>query len=220
MRGKWGIWIALIVAAGTVGCTGPRFATARIASMPAPQRAKGRAETPRLAASRTLPISSVERSVPVVVPERVALAPERRASIASRPHGAPPRLDWPIAGRVTSDYGQRGRRHHDGIDIGAPVGTDVRAAADGRVAFAGPVRGYGLMVIVQHAGGFETVYAHNARQYAREGAVVRRGDVIATVGRTGRTTGPNLHFEVRHQETAYDPLAFLPMPDQRVARNE
>jgi murein DD-endopeptidase MepM/ murein hydrolase activator NlpD len=121
---------------------------------------------------------------------------------------------------VTSPYGRRGRRHHDGIDIGAPSGTGVRAAAGGTVAYAGSLRGYGRMIIIIHDGGFATVYAHNARQHVRAGARVRRGDLIATVGRSGRTTGPNLHFEVRRHDVAYDPLALLPLTDQRVARGD
>lgn len=219
MRGTWGIWIAVSLAVVAVGCGGPRFARSQVARVPAPQRAKARAEAPRLAASRTLAIPSPERPVPEVVNDRLALAPVRRASVASRPRGGP-RFGWPINGRITSEYGRRGRRHHDGIDIGAPRGTQVRVAADGRVAYVGAVRGYGRMIIVQHADGFATVYAHNALQHVRVGAPVARGDVIATVGRTGRTTGPNLHFEVRRDDVAYDPLAFLPMPDERLARGD
>ena len=123
-------------------------------------------------------------------------------------------------GCVGTDTTHAGRRHHDGIDIGAPRGTEVRVAADGRVAYVGSLRGYGRMIMVQHADGFVTVYAHNALQHVRVGTPVRSGDIIATVGRTGRTTGPNLHFEVRRDNVAYDPLAFLPMPDERMARGD
>ena len=219
MWGKWGVWIAVCLAVGAVGCGRPRFARQQVARVPPPQRAKARAETPRLAASRALAIPSMERPVPLVSPDRLALAPQRRAPAASRPRGAP-RLEWPLNGRVTSEYGRRGRRHHDGIDIGAPRGTEVRVAADGRVAYVGSLRGYGRMIMVQHADGFVTVYAHNALQHVRVGTPVRSGDIIATVGRTGRTTGPNLHFEVRRDNVAYDPLAFLPMPDERMARGD
>jgi murein DD-endopeptidase MepM/ murein hydrolase activator NlpD len=157
--------------------------------------------------------------VPIAPAEGLALAPTRRAPVELRPSGAP-RLAWPLSGPVTSQYGRRGRRHHDGIDIGAPPGSSVRAAASGTVVYAGSLRGYGRMIIILHDGGFATVYAHNARQHVRAGARVRRGDLIATVGRSGRTTGPNLHFEVRRQNVAYDPLALLPLSDARVAQGD
>jgi murein DD-endopeptidase MepM/ murein hydrolase activator NlpD len=86
----------------------------------------------------------------------------------------------------------------------------VRAAADGEVAFSGALPGYGNMLIVRHVRGYVTVYAHVERQYAAEGARVRRGQLIASVGQSGRATGPNLHFEVRKDNSAYDPLQFLP----------
>jgi murein DD-endopeptidase MepM/ murein hydrolase activator NlpD len=220
MRGTWGVWIAVGLAISVVvGCGGPRFARPQVGRAPHPQRAKARAEGPRLAASRTPPVPSIDRAIPPPTGGRLALAPVRRAPVAARPRGGP-RFEWPLSGRLTSTYGRRGRRHHDGIDIGAPRGTQVRAAADGRVAYVGSLRGYGRMIILEHADGFATVYAHNALQHARAGAVVRRGDVIATVGRTGRTTGPNLHFEVRRDDVVYDPLAFLPQPDARMARGD
>ena len=117
---------------------------------------------------------------------------------------------WPIAGPVSSPFGPRGRTHHDGIDIAVPRGTEVHAAGSGVVIFSGALRGYGNTVIVEHASGITTVYAHLEEIGAATGARVRRGDNIGTVGETGRTTGPNLHFEVRRNRVARDPLAFLP----------
>lgn len=160
-----------------------------------------------------------ERTVPVVPTDKLALAPLHRAPSHARPRGVP-RLMWPVEGPVTSHYGRRGRRHHDGIDIQAPHGTDVRAAADGVVFFAGSLRGYGRMIILVHDGGVATVYAHNQLHYVREGIRVRRGQVIASVGRSGRTTGRVLHFEVRQNNVAYDPLAVLPAAGPRLARGE
>lgn len=117
---------------------------------------------------------------------------------------------WPAEGTLSSSFGPRGRTNHDGIDIAAPEGTPVRAAADGTVLFSGALRGYGKTVIVEHRASLTTVYAHNRENLVAAGAKVRRGDVIATVGQTGKTTGPNLHFEVRRDKVARDPLAFLP----------
>ena len=118
-------------------------------------------------------------------------------------------------GVVTSAFGPRGGRFHDGIDIAAPVGTAIYAAAGGEVVFHGKLSGYGNVLVLRHGSGFSTVYAHNDRHYVRAGQRVRRGDRIAGVGRSGRVTGPNLHFEIRYDNEARDPLVFL--PEQRVA---
>jgi len=85
----------------------------------------------------------------------------------------------------------------------------VAAAADGTVIFAGDQAGYGAVVILRHEGGLVTLYAHNSRVLVREGARVARGEAIARVGQTGRTTGPHLHFEVREGTRPRDPLLFL-----------
>jgi len=105
---------------------------------------------------------------------------------------------------------------HDGVDIAAPVGTPVHAAADGRVIYAGRVRGYGNVVIVQHANHYATVYGHNEINKVHEGQNVFRGQVISKVGTTGRTTGPNLHFEVRRNNVASNPLSYLPPRDSSI----
>ena len=122
-------------------------------------------------------------------------------------------LNWPVTGGVvTSGFGQRGHGFHDGIDISAPVGTPVRAAQDGEVIYSDVLRGYGNVIIVRHAQGFATVYAHNQSNRTYERQRVRKGDVIGSVGESGRTTGANLHFEVRQDNVARDPLQFLPSP--------
>jgi murein DD-endopeptidase MepM/ murein hydrolase activator NlpD len=220
-RGWWGFAAcSLLALALGSGCTSTGVAPqARIAAAGVRQAPRSKAAAARFAATGDLAPPSLERTGAVAAADGLAVAPKRRAPAELRPSGAP-RLAWPLSGPVTSPYGRRGRRHHDGIDIGAPPGTAVRAAANGTVVFAGTRRGYGRMIIIQHDGGFATVYAHNARQQVRVGARVRRGERIATVGRTGRTTGPNLHFEVRRQDVAYDPLALLPLPDARLAQGE
>jgi murein DD-endopeptidase MepM/ murein hydrolase activator NlpD len=122
-----------------------------------------------------------------------------------------PEFHWPINdGTVTSGFGVRNGSVHDGIDIAAPVGAFVRAAADGEVAYCGLLPGYGNVVILRHAGGYATVYGHNDSNHAKEGETVHRGQFIATVGLTGRTTGPNLHFEIRKDNVARDPFSYLP----------
>jgi murein DD-endopeptidase MepM/ murein hydrolase activator NlpD len=128
-----------------------------------------------------------------------------------------PRADrqfaWPVAaGTVSSPFGMRNGAMHDGVDIAAPAGTPVYAADDGTVIFDGRLHGYGNVVIVQHSGGYVTVYGHNRRNLVHDGATVARGQEIAEMGDSGRTTGPNLHFEVRYNNTAENPLAYLPQP--------
>lgn len=124
-------------------------------------------------------------------------------------HGAPA-LAWPLKGVLYGRYGVRAGKRHDGIDIAAPEGTAVHAAAPGSVIYAGEQPGYGAIVILKHEGGLVTLYAHNARILVEEGARVRRGDPIARVGQTGKTTGPHLHFEVRDGTRPRNPLLFLP----------
>jgi lipoprotein NlpD len=119
-------------------------------------------------------------------------------------------LSWPLRGVLYGRYGVRAGKRHDGIDIAAPEGTPVLAAAAGSVIYAGEQPGYGSIVIVKHDGGLVTLYAHNARILVEEGARVRRGEPIARVGQTGRTTGPHLHFEVRDGTRPRNPLLFLP----------
>lgn len=120
-------------------------------------------------------------------------------------------LVWPVPnGEVSSSYGPRSGAFHTGVDIAAPAGSDVLAAADGEVVFAGELRGYGLTLIVLHKGGLSTLYAHNHKNLVREGDRVKQGQRIARVGDTGRTTGPNLHFEVRYNSDHFDPLLLLP----------
>ncbi|MBI4126125.1 MAG: peptidoglycan DD-metalloendopeptidase family protein [Deltaproteobacteria bacterium] len=123
------------------------------------------------------------------------------------------RFTWPVSGRVLSGFGFRNGRRHDGIDIKAGRGTPIHAAGNGVVAFSGRMNGYGNVILVRHKDDFFTAYAHNSVNKVKEGQEVKAGQVIALVGTTGRTTGPHLHFEVRHGQTARNPLFFLPKRD-------
>lgn len=118
---------------------------------------------------------------------------------------------WPLAsGTLTSTFGPRGESFHDGIDIGAPPGTPVHASRDGVVIYSDTLRGYGNVVIVEHAGGYVTVYAHNQENLVHAGDHVRQGELVARLGSSGRTSGPNLHFEIRKDNLARNPIYFLP----------
>ena len=129
-------------------------------------------------------------------------------SDAARENGL--RFEWPVLGAVTSSYGMRRSRPHDGIDIGARRGTPIHAAEAGKVVFAGSLGAYGKLVVVKHLGSWATVYAHNDENLVEEGDFVEKGDLVARVGRTGNATAPHLHFEIRRSNRARDPQACLP----------
>ena len=123
-------------------------------------------------------------------------------------------FQWPVQGSISSDYGYRhifgGLNFHRGVDIPAPMGTAVHAAADGTVIFAGVKGSYGNLVIIDHGNGFQTLYGHNSGFLVQAGDVVTRGQSIAAVGSTGRSTGPHCHFEVHLNGMLVDPLMYLP----------
>jgi hypothetical protein len=118
---------------------------------------------------------------------------------------------WPLTRvEVSSPFGQRWGRLHAGIDLRAPRGTPVKASSHGRVIFSGRKGGYGKIIIIAHAGGVETTYAHNSRNLVKVGQRVKKGKVIAKVGRTGNATGYHLHFEIRQRGKAINPKRYLP----------
>jgi murein DD-endopeptidase MepM/ murein hydrolase activator NlpD len=134
------------------------------------------------------------------------------------PHAPEAEPDLSVGGflrRVTSGFGVRanplgaGHETHAGVDLGAPAGATIRAVKDGTVRFAGERGGYGNCVIVDHGDGTETRYAHCASLGVAPGTAVHAGQAIATVGSTGRSTGPHLHFEVRRNGAPIDPTALL-----------
>jgi murein DD-endopeptidase MepM/ murein hydrolase activator NlpD len=117
------------------------------------------------------------------------------------------RFQWPVLGRITQGYWYG----HRAIDIGAPTGSAILAADGGFVSFAGWTDvGYGYLVVIDHANGFATYYAHQSNIYVFTGQAVKRGDVIGAVGSTGWSTGPHLHFEVRYYGAQQNPRAYLP----------
>ena len=122
---------------------------------------------------------------------------------------------YPVRGQLTSRFGMRTHpiyhitKMHTGIDLAAPSGTPIKAAAGGEVVFAGWWGGYGNVVIIDHGGGISTLYGHCSAIYVRKGQSVSQGEVIAAVGSTGLATGPHLHFEVRKNGKPVDPLGYL-----------
>jgi murein DD-endopeptidase MepM/ murein hydrolase activator NlpD len=118
-------------------------------------------------------------------------------------------LIWPVNGAFTSPFGMRWGRLHAGIDIAAPTGTPIRAADSGRVAIAGWVGGYGNYTCIQHGGALSTCYGHQSSIGVSVGQGVTQGQVIGSVGNTGNSTGPHLHFETRVNGSPVDPMGYL-----------
>jgi murein DD-endopeptidase MepM/ murein hydrolase activator NlpD len=146
------------------------------------------------------------------------LATAPLAGSAGNQTATPGAMTLPVAGPVTSPFGSRGspvngaQEFHEGIDIGAAQGTPIRSAASGTVSFAGEMSGYGNVVIVQHASGLSTRYAHQSAMVVTAGQPVAAGEVIGAVGATGEATGPHLHFEVRLNGVAVNPAPYLGLP--------
>ncbi len=146
-----------------------------------------------------------------------ALAAQIRAAQASRTSYSAPGdttpsaagFVWPVNGPVVSGFGLRWGRMHEGIDIGAGYGTPIRAAASGRVIYAGWMSGYGNLVAIDHGGGVSTAYGHQSSIAVGNGQVVSQGQTIGYVGCTGHCFGPHLHFEVRINGSPVDPLGYL-----------
>lgn len=128
-------------------------------------------------------------------------------------HSNPTRV--PVEGWITSDFGMRRSPYsgvtkmHYGVDIASPVGTPVQSAADGKVVFADFRGGYGRMIVIDHGYGLSTIYGHTSQLFVKKGDVIKRGDIIASVGSTGASTGPHLHYEVHVDGIPADPLNFL-----------
>ena len=116
---------------------------------------------------------------------------------------------WPTSGQITSGFGPRWGRMHQGLDIAAPTGRPITAAKSGTVIVAGWSGGYGQLVVIDHGGGLATAYAHQSRIAVKTGDPVTQGGLVGFVGSTGHSTGPHLHFEVRVNGAARDPLPYL-----------
>lgn len=140
------------------------------------------------------------RSAPIAIASRGA------ASSRSSSQGA---LAWPLSGRISSYFGLRWGRMHNGIDLAVPIGTPVKAAADGCVIFAASMSGYGRLVILDHGAGVHSYYGHNSSFAVKVGDTVAAGDRIALSGNSGVSTGPHLHFEIRVNGRAVNPLDYL-----------
>ena len=156
----------------------------------------------------------IYRGDTLVIPSSAHRLPRTRRATASstplRTTAFRPQFQRPVPGRQSSGFGPRWGRSHNGIDIAAPLGETVVAADAGTVIFAGRWSTYGNVILVKHAGGYETRYAHlTSPLLVRKGQVVRKGERLGRVGLSGRSTGPHVHFEVRYRNEPIDPTPFF-----------
>ena len=148
-----------------------------------------------------------------ILEEKVVKQPvTRMVAIGTKP--PPPRqgtgtFAYPARGKITSGFGRRGQKNHNGIDIALPTGTPVKAADGGTVTFSGRQGTYGYLVIIDHGEGYTSYYGHNSKNLVSKGDKVHKGQTIALSGNTGRSTGPHLHFEVRKFGVPVNPINYL-----------
>jgi len=183
-------------------------ATVEAVPLPPPASTAPQAEPGAKAESKPSAGSSAEPAKAEVAPKPKPTA--QTAALTTGPHAAG-RFVWPLRGKIVSVFGaKRGGEHNDGINIAAKRGEPVRAAADGTVIYAGnELRGFGNLILLKHAGGWTTAYAHNDALLVANGAQVKRGQMIAKAGSTGNVSSPQLHFEIRRGTRAVNPADYL-----------
>jgi murein DD-endopeptidase MepM/ murein hydrolase activator NlpD len=201
---------------GTAYASAPRVAQAhqpqqtirapqQVAAAPAPQ-------APKLAKPQSAPVEKVASIAPQTANVAKAEEPAHETVTKSvEPAGAMPSFRWPVRGRVISGFGPKtSGQQNDGINIAVPEGTEVKAAEDGVVAYAGnELKGYGNLVLIRHANGYVSAYAHASELLVKRGDSIKRGQAIARAGQTGNVTSPQLHFEIRKGSTPVDPSRYL-----------
>ena len=151
--------------------------------------------------------------------KRGLMSTSSRESWISSVYGARLKPLWPVPSSrvISSSFGRRWGRRHNGIDIKAHEGAKIVAAAKGKVIYSGRrLRSFGHMIVIRHTYGIYTLYAHNQSNHVQKGQSVKRGQVIGRVGHTGRSTGNHLHFEIRLKDKAINPLAFYKKANPRV----
>ncbi|MGZ8390954.1 MAG: murein hydrolase activator EnvC family protein, partial [Rhodoplanes sp.] len=200
------------------GKTGAGARTAAVVAEPQPA-------PPSAAAPVAEPAAQPRAAAPAPAPQRLAsIEPTPTVRVAtpvtegiiedsaSDRGGASPAFRWPVRGRVIAGFGAKTNgQQNDGINLAVPEGTAVRAAEDGVVAYAGSeLKGYGNLILVRHANGFVTAYAHASEIMVKRNDPVRRGQVIAKSGQTGTVASPQLHFEIRKGSAPVDPMQHLP----------
>lgn len=212
---QYGVSARALAAANQLRSARTRLQPGRVLTIPVPARRPAVLAPPR--------VRTAVATRPAAKPRRASLGGGRGLDVSAVPpaglllavpelEGAAPAFLWPVEGSVSSAFGRRRLGWHRGVDIVAPQGTAVIAAAPGTVIASGFEPRYGRVVKIEHDAGFITVYAHNLDNLVRAGDTVGAGQGIATVGQTGHATSPHLHFEVRHEGRVVNPLYLLPFP--------
>jgi murein DD-endopeptidase MepM/ murein hydrolase activator NlpD len=201
-------------------------AVAAIAPAAAPRPAQQAVQPPaqpglRAAAPKPENVAAAKPLPAPVAPQRVAqtepaasanvVTPAADPAAEEKPTNSATSFRWPVRGRIIQAFGPKASGgQNDGINVSVPEGTPIKAAEEGVVAYAGSeLKGYGNLVLVRHANGFVTAYAHASELNVKKGETVKRGQVIGKAGSTGNVTGPQLHFEVRKGATPVDPAQYL-----------
>jgi len=174
--------------------------------------AEGARTRDRMSKVATLPQSSAAEAAAPPAPRMQPLSRSSVAAPSAAQIPAAQSFDWPLRGRLLARFGPPGSRGaNDGIDVAAPAGTDVRAAADGAVVYAGAAaKGFGNLILLRHRDGFVTIYGYASRILVKTGDTVQRGQVIAQSGASGAAAEPQLHFEIRKDALPLDPVPLLP----------
>lgn len=194
-----------LVSPGPTAPTAGSVGSMSVEELPAP------ASKPPAAAAADATTPAVPQQQPSKPATPSAQADSEIAAIPEPPPRAATRFLWPVRGKIVSSFGpKKGGLHNDGVNLAVPAGTSVVAADNGVVAYAGnELRGFGNLLLVRHADGWVTAYAHNSRLLVKRGQKVKRGQPIAEVGSTGNVSSPQLHFEVRRGTDPVDPLKYL-----------
>jgi murein DD-endopeptidase MepM/ murein hydrolase activator NlpD len=175
-----------------------------------------------VAAAQPVPATpATKMTAATVAPQQTARLAQATTKIEDIPAEAPvkpaeatgalPTFRWPARGKVITAYGAKANgKVNDGINLAVPEGTPIKAAEDGVVAYSGnELKGYGNLVLVRHANGYVTAYAHASELLVKRGDTIKRGQVIAKSGQSGEVGSPQLHFEIRKGSQPVDPLQFL-----------
>jgi murein DD-endopeptidase MepM/ murein hydrolase activator NlpD len=196
-----------IVIPGLQGNATQTAARAPAPAVAAPQVQRPVAQQPqRMVAAEPV----VQNAARVVTPAKENPEPQQAAASEQEPTGSTG-FRWPVRGRIIAGFGPKPTgQQNDGINIAVPEGTPIKAADDGTVAYAGnELKGYGNLVLIRHANGYVTAYAHASELMVKRGDTVKRGQIIAKSGQTGNVNSPQLHFEVRKGATPVDPMQHL-----------